>query len=180
MSSSIRTSLPQLPPVPQQPNHVFCHIILWLVGVVLCIRGLHWDWVPRDSVGPKSCGSGRFELCCGRLKQTLWERQDDGVNKWRRKKADKRSLRSGMKKTVPRRDLPCIFPPIGKGFAQVFFCFQTRPTCLNQTRSKRDSNVREKAWRTLFIISEGCTNTYVGTQTTRQTDRQTDRDSLLL
>ena len=28
------TSLPQLPPVPQQPNHMFCHIILWLVGVV--------------------------------------------------------------------------------------------------------------------------------------------------
>ena len=28
-------SLPQLPPVPQQPNHVVCHIILWLVGVVL-------------------------------------------------------------------------------------------------------------------------------------------------
>ena len=27
-------SLPQLPPAPQQPNHVFCHIILWLVGVV--------------------------------------------------------------------------------------------------------------------------------------------------
>ena len=27
-------SLPQLPPVPQQPNHVVCHIILWLIGVV--------------------------------------------------------------------------------------------------------------------------------------------------
>ena len=27
-------SLPQLPPVPQQSNHMFCHIILWLVGVV--------------------------------------------------------------------------------------------------------------------------------------------------
>ena len=27
-------SLPQLSPVLQQPNHVFCHIILWLVGVV--------------------------------------------------------------------------------------------------------------------------------------------------
>ena len=27
-------SLPQLLPVPQQPNHVVCHIILWLVGVV--------------------------------------------------------------------------------------------------------------------------------------------------
>ena len=26
--------LPQLPPVPQQPNHVFCHIILWSVGVL--------------------------------------------------------------------------------------------------------------------------------------------------
>ena len=28
------TSLPQLPPVPQQPNHVFCNLILRLVGVV--------------------------------------------------------------------------------------------------------------------------------------------------
>ena len=27
-------SLQQLPPVPQQPNHVVCHVILWLVGVV--------------------------------------------------------------------------------------------------------------------------------------------------
>ena len=27
-------SLPQLPPVPQQPNHMVCHIMLWLVGVV--------------------------------------------------------------------------------------------------------------------------------------------------
>ena len=27
--------LPQLPRVPQQPSHVICHIILWLVAVVL-------------------------------------------------------------------------------------------------------------------------------------------------
>ena len=27
-------SLPYLPPVPQQPDHVVCHIILWLLGVV--------------------------------------------------------------------------------------------------------------------------------------------------
>ena len=49
-------SLPQLPPVPQQPNHVVCHIILWLVGVVpfstnrkalpastSCLRTLSWE-----------------------------------------------------------------------------------------------------------------------------------------
>ena len=28
------TAADTLPSVPQQPNHVFCHIILWLVGVV--------------------------------------------------------------------------------------------------------------------------------------------------
>ena len=32
VTSSVR---PTTSPVPQQPNHVVCHIILWLVGVVL-------------------------------------------------------------------------------------------------------------------------------------------------
>ena len=35
LSLSLSLSLPQIPPVLQQPNHMVCHVILWLVGVVL-------------------------------------------------------------------------------------------------------------------------------------------------
>ena len=62
----------------------------------------------------------------------------------------------------------CLFPPTGKGVTQFFFCLQTRPACkyfrerspfllsLQQTRSKRDSNVHEKAWWTLGDLGEPC------------------------
>ena len=80
--------LPQLPPIPQQPNHVVYQMILWLV--------------------------------------------------W------------------------CLFPPIGMCFLAckhflVADTFMTKARFyrffLHQTQSKRDGNVRKKAWRTLFIVS---------------------------
>ena len=80
-------SIPQLPPGPQQPNHAFCHISLWLVGVV-----------------PFSTDRNVFFACIHFLPADTFVREAH--------------------------------------FYRLF---------LHQ--SKRDGNVREKVWRTLFIVS---------------------------
>ena len=69
------------------PNHTSRRKVaksLSVCGLVSC-RGLHVDWVPPGPAGPNPnlAGAGGLNFAAGgngRLKQTLWERQDDRVN----------------------------------------------------------------------------------------------------
>ena len=78
------TSLPQLPPVPQLPNHMFCHIILWLVGVVpFSTNSFHNVFLPANTSCLQTL-SWKASFYCLFLQQTHSKHVDNVSEKARR------------------------------------------------------------------------------------------------